>query len=146
MKDKLLIFVFLIFTTSCMSTATTNEHSVVANSVGRVILVHDRVWGYQDDSYQTGGYVISKKLESEYAEHIKSLPVKNRVEYFWSISMHVSLDGSFLEDFLLLLKKDCGKEYISRIDSFLNESKKLKINGPDQMKVRRIKSVLTSMM
>lgn len=127
---------------ACASNLSSDIKSDIAKSVGRIILIHDKTWRYEDKLYVTGDFHVSKQIETEYTSNIAHLPVELRIQYFWSIMMHVNLDASFLEDFLLLIKSDCGKEYIERLDVFLRKSKELQIDGPDQEKARKYKLVL----
>ena len=144
MKHIVICITLLLFTTSCLSSGTTALEDQLALSIGRVILVHDEVWSYQSESYKTGGFAISKIIDKEYEDKISKMPIKYRIDYFWAIMMHISLDGSFFEDFMLLVKKDCNKEFVDHIDQFLKKSKELRIYGKDQIKVEKIRLLLVN--
>lgn len=66
-------------------------------------------------------YRASVAIDTEY-EHVKSLPRHERLDFFWSVMLHVKLDASFVTDFHMLILADSGDEFIGRLEKFLADS------------------------
>lgn len=106
-RERLLVAALLSATSiACSSTA------ILERSVGRVILESDR--------YPYGAHHVSTAIEREY-ENVRGLPVSERMRFFWSVMMNVSLDASYSVEFAELIARDCPEQYQSKLVQFIEE-------------------------
>lgn len=99
---------------------------VVANSVGRLVLLHDELTSYKHGGTNPFGVgQVYVEFEKTYTSVIKSLPEEHRVDFFMSSMWHLSFSESYLEQFELLIFEDCFNAFRARLGHFIATERQL---------------------
>jgi hypothetical protein len=123
---KFFIFALMIATGHSSLAYSINYEATVENSLGKLLLSHDKKHSYQVDLNSFGSAEVYKEFIEIYNKTIKSLPVSYRIQFFWSSMLHLSFDGHYMEEFQKVIAQDCGKEFIAKLKEYVKKEKKLK--------------------
>ncbi|WP_308366730.1 MULTISPECIES: hypothetical protein [unclassified Microbulbifer] len=105
------------------------EMSTLQSSIGKVILSADSYLRY--DHSDTNPFGISQAFvifKDEHQKNIKTLPVDQRVDYFWAGLWHLGLQGGYLTEFVELVSLDCADEFIKKLERYVKMEEKLQRN------------------
>lgn len=75
------VFPAILSAKICASSLEYN-HDAVARSIGKVILMQDRVIRFDETVYNFGGVNISQLIDEVYKQEISKLPVAQRAVFF----------------------------------------------------------------
>lgn len=131
-KKDILFFLFfsIVFACSNQSQALDVKQEKLNNSIGKLLILHDKKFSYQNDLNSLGSAEVFMLFEKEFHQHIANLPLTYRIDYFWSSMWHLSFDGDYMSQFQQIVYFDCGDEFILRLTKYikieteLNRSKK----------------------
>ena len=128
MSNKMKIFIiFLMVALIQIPLAYSSSYDeLLESSVGKLLLLHDKKHSYQVDLNSFGSAEVYKEFLEIYNREIKSLPKDYRINYFWAGMWHFGFDGHYMSEFQELIMQDCGKEFIDRLQEYVNKEKKLK--------------------
>lgn len=138
----LLSSILLAATVFAGPVAASSEDEKLYRSIGRVIAIEDSRLSEEALAPLEVGKSWSAIFESEYKKNIRSLPVKKRIIFFWSVMMHTLLDGEAHHDFVVVVSKDCRKEFMDTLKKFIDESRRV---GPSNREVDRAGTVYSSL-
>lgn len=100
---------------------------VVANGIGRLVLLHDELTGYKHGGTNPFGVgAVYVEFEKTYTEMIKPLPEEHRVDFFMSSMWHLTFSESYLEHFEALVFRDCFNAFRARLQTFIETERELK--------------------
>lgn len=103
-----------------------NKLAVVENSIGKLIVLHDKDYSYQTGTNPFGSAKGYSEFIKLYNDKIKALSENHRVDYFWAAMWHLRLDGHSMEEFQKLIIADCGQSFISRLEYYIVTEQQLR--------------------
>ena len=119
-----------------------SETKIVEQSIGSLILSHDRKFSYSIDDNSFGGELLFQEFKAVYLNKIKNLSEKHRLEFLWASMWHLGFDGHTMFEFQELILNDCGQAFINKLESFINKEEKLQ---RDKSRLYLSKKVLTGL-
>lgn len=125
---KILYFTLLNFFALWLCFAEDNSDRLINESLGKLLLLHDFKYSYQKDLNPFGGAEIYDEFVRQYDKKISKLPKKIQVDYLWSVMWHMDFDGHYMYQFQQLVMKDCGPEFIARLEGYIEKESKLNRN------------------
>lgn len=121
------IIISLSLTYSGIAFSVTNNETLEI-SIGKLVLLHDKLFSYENDSNPFGAAEAFILFEQEYTNNIKTLPVEYRIKYFWASMWHLDFDGEYMERFQQIVYSDCGEAFLVKLNKYLSIESKLKRN------------------
>jgi len=126
---KIFLFaVFLIISQSGYAIAASTDMEIVERNIGKLLLSHDEKFSYQNNLNPFGSAIMLDELVSIYNGDIRVLNKDARIKFFWSAMWHLDFDGHSMLQFQKLILKDCGDEFINRLEKYVNTEAELKRN------------------
>ena len=119
-----------------------NEIIIVEQSLGKLIVSHDRKFSYSIDDNSFGGELLFREFEEVYHRKIKLLHEKNRLDFLWASMWHLGFDGHAMFEFQTLILSDCGQNFIKRLESFIQKEEEF---SRDKSRLYLSKKVLTGL-
>jgi len=126
MKFNIRILLIILFVANTAKAEQLSENDILANSLGRLIIEHDQRHSYENGLNPFGSAISYDEFVKIYQSDIQKLKINLRIKYFWSAMWHLSFDGHSMGQFQMLVLKDCGDEFIQKLDEYVAKETELK--------------------
>ena len=123
-----LIATLLSLTQLTLVFASDSNTVLVEKNIGNLILFSDNQYSYQVDLNPFGSAKVYDEFQRIYNKDIKGLPEADRINFLWSSMWHLGFDGHYMEQFQEIVFLDCGDEFVSRLEKYINNESELKRN------------------
>jgi len=129
---------FVAFQSGC--TYTESNNALLERSIGKLVLMSDSVHSYEHNFSSFGDLKTAHEAALIYEKHIRHLPRKSRVDYFWALMWH--FDFFFTSEFPTfapLILRDCGADFLKRLEDYIEREEDAQRNN---FNLRNTKQVL----
>ena len=123
MKKLLTIIIILL---SCgIANGSPKDKAVLERAIGEILLFHNEKLSYQNGVFGFAIDRIYNEFFETYNAKIKGLPVEDRISFFWFAMWHLEFDGHVMMQFEKLVEKDCGDQFIAKLEKYIETESKL---------------------
>lgn len=103
-----------------------DDRTILERSIGKLILMSDSAYSYEYGENPFGDGPTGHEAVIIYETHIRNLPEKSKVDYFWALMWHFDL---FLtsegEIFRILILRDCGSAFLKKLERYIEKGEEL---------------------
>ena len=126
---RLLLFVFLAVLCSCASSSNAIDPAeTVQQAVGELVISHDKNASYLEHDNPFGSAVLFEEFIILYHAKIQGLSLEHRVNFLWAVMWHMDFDGHSMLEFQKIIANDCGVEFLSRLERYIDKEVQLSRN------------------
>ena len=111
-----------------LSNPTIAQETLLENSIGKLVLLHNKMFAYTKDKNPFGSAKVFVEFQSMYEQHIKHLDTEERVNYFWFGMWHLDFDGHYMMQFQRMIHKDCKEAFVERLNHYIQVESELDRN------------------
>jgi len=106
-----------------------DNREILERSIGKLILMSDSVYSYEHGDSPFGDSKTAHEAAVLYEKHIRHLPEKSRVDYFWALMWHFSF--VFTSEFVLFadpILRDCGPAFLKKLEKYIEKEENIQRN------------------
>lgn len=122
---KILAVILLPLLLCGFSGSSGNEAGIVERAIGRLVVLHDKSFSYENGDNPFGAAIVFEEFKSIYEGKISRLSTANRVDFLWAAMWHLDLDGHLMMQFQEIVVKDCAEDFIDRLEGYVEKESEL---------------------